>query len=300
MSGLKINYQKSEVFALGCSEVEAIRVAQMLNCNTGHLPLRYLVVLVHDKCMATSDLNYVAAKGEKRVPTWQSVGLSSGGKMILVESCLSSIPSYTMGVYALQEGVHQKMDTARANFFWHGPNMKRRYHMAKWDLMTTPKAAGGVGFTDTRAMNKCLLAKWIFKIERGDKTICCNLLRQKYLGEKNIFSYKTKSGSQFWKGLLAIRGEVSRGMKYILGYGRKIRFWLDTWYGGCGLDLVFPNLFKICNQQEWTIDRVLRNGDINLTFRRAFGGTENAEWEELIKVVERVTTSQQPDSVTWV
>jgi hypothetical protein len=59
------------------------------------------------------------------------------------------------------------MDTARANFFWHGPNMKRRYHMAKWDLMTTPKAAGGVGFTDTRVMNKCLLAKWIFKIERG-------------------------------------------------------------------------------------------------------------------------------------
>jgi hypothetical protein len=192
------------------------------------------------------------------------------------------------------------MDTARANFFWHGPNMKRKYHMAKWDLMTTPKAAGGVGFTNTRTMNKCLLAKWIFKIERGDNTICCNLLRQKYLGEKSIFSYKKKSGSQFWKGLLAIRGEVSRGMNYILGDGRKIRFWLDTWCGGCGLDLVFPNLFKICNQQEWTIDRVLRNGGINLTFRRAFGGAEDVEWEELIKVVERVTTSQQPDSVTWV
>jgi hypothetical protein len=69
-------------------------------------------------------------------------------------------------------------------------------------------------------------------------------LRQKYLGEKNIFSYKKKSGSQFWKGLLTIRGEVSRGMKYILGDGRKIRFWLDTWYGGCGLDLVFPIYLK--------------------------------------------------------
>jgi hypothetical protein len=41
MSGLKINYQKSEVFALGCSEEEVIRVAQMLNCNTGQLPLKY-------------------------------------------------------------------------------------------------------------------------------------------------------------------------------------------------------------------------------------------------------------------
>jgi hypothetical protein len=45
---------------------------------------------------------------------------------------------------------------------------------------------------------------------------------------------------------------------------------------------------------------VLRNGGINLTFRRPFGGAEDVEWEELIKVVERVATSQQPDSVTWI
>jgi hypothetical protein len=29
-----------------------------------------------------------------------------------------------------------------------------------------PKKLGGAGFTNTRVMNKCLLAKWIFKIER--------------------------------------------------------------------------------------------------------------------------------------
>jgi hypothetical protein len=45
---------------------------------------------------------------------------------------------------------------------------------------------------------------------------------------------------------------------------------------------------------------VLRNGVINLTFTRAFGIAEDFEWEELIKVVERVATSQQPDSVTWI
>jgi hypothetical protein len=38
--------------------------------------------------------------------------------MILIESCLSSIPNYTMGVYLLQEEIHHKMDTARENFFW--------------------------------------------------------------------------------------------------------------------------------------------------------------------------------------
>jgi hypothetical protein len=92
-----------------------------------------------------------------------------------------------MGIYLLQEEIHQKMDTARANFFWHGPHMRRKYHMAKWDLLATPKKAGGARFTNTRIRNKCFLAKWIFKIERGDQTLCCNLFRQKILGRERDF-----------------------------------------------------------------------------------------------------------------
>jgi hypothetical protein len=46
--------------------------------------------------------------------------------------------------------------------------------------MATPKRARGVGFTDTREMNKCFLAKWVFKIERGGGSLCCNLLRENY------------------------------------------------------------------------------------------------------------------------
>jgi hypothetical protein len=232
MSGLKINYQKSEVFVMGGTEEDNNRVAGIFNCEVGALPLKYLGVMVHNRHMTATELYYVAQKVERRIPTWQSTSLSSGGKMILIESCLSSIPNYTMGIYLLQEEIHQKMDTARVNFFWHGPHMRRKYHMAKWDLLATPKKAGGAGFTNTRLRNKCFLAKWIFKIERGDKTLCCNLLRQKYLGERGIFSYKKHDGSQFWRGLMAVRGEVMRNLVYLVGNEKKIRFWHETWLGG--------------------------------------------------------------------
>jgi hypothetical protein len=76
-------------------------------------------------------------------------------------------------------------------------------------------------------------------------------------------------------------------MKYILGDGRKVRFWLDTWSGGCGLKVMFPNLFTICNQQEWTVDKVLKNGEINLTFRRGFREAEDMEWEEMREFLSR-------------
>jgi hypothetical protein len=37
------------------------------------------------------------------------------------------------------------MDNAWANLFWHGPNMKRKYHIAKWELMATPRKQEGEG-----------------------------------------------------------------------------------------------------------------------------------------------------------
>jgi hypothetical protein len=80
MSSLRINYEKSEVFVLGCSDEEQKRVAEMFNCNSGNLPMKYLGVMVNNKHMTASDLSYVHLKVEKKIPTWQSVGLSSGGE----------------------------------------------------------------------------------------------------------------------------------------------------------------------------------------------------------------------------
>ena len=60
--------------------------------------------------------------------------------------------------------------------------------MVKWEAMLRPKDYGGLGFIDVRIMNTCLLAKWIDRLERGDNTICGELLRKKYLGGKEYLS----------------------------------------------------------------------------------------------------------------
>jgi hypothetical protein len=168
MSGLKINYQKSEIFVLEATTKKQKEVADLFNCNIGSFPMKYLGVMLDRYYMSSLDFAYVYQKVEKRVPTWQSCLLSYGGKMILTESCLSSIPNYVMGVFHLKGEAHHKMETARSNFFWHGPGQKKKYHMMRWDVLATPKFAGGLGFTDTRVMNQCLLSKWIFKLEREE------------------------------------------------------------------------------------------------------------------------------------
>jgi len=128
--------------------------------------MKYLGMPVSPFKISKAQLSYVTDKTRKKLSTWQCDYLTSGGKTILIDSCLSSIPMYTMGVYQLYEGNFQQLDAIRSRFFWQGTGKKRKYHMIKWEALNRPKEFGGLGFLDVRSMNICLLSKWIDKLER--------------------------------------------------------------------------------------------------------------------------------------
>jgi hypothetical protein len=119
------------------------------------------------------------------------------------------------------------------------------------------------------------------------------------MGERGIFSYKKHDGSQFWRGLMAVREEVMRSLIYKVGNEKKIRFWHETWVGECPLKIRFQEIFVICNQKEWSVFNVTRDGGINLTFKRNFGNEEEQECEDLQMLLGGVVLSQEPDSVKW-
>ena len=164
----------------------------------------------------------------------------------MLNSCLSSTPMYTMGVYLLYEGNYQALDSIRNKFFWQGTNKKRKYHMVKWEALIRPKEFGGVGFLDIRVMNICLLVKWIERLEKRDDSIRIQLLCRKYLGDKRIFQLTRSVGSQFWKGILSVRQWCQWGRIMHVHSGRQTRFWLDLWIGDCPLSVEFHQLFSYC------------------------------------------------------
>ena len=55
MSGLKINYHKSEVIVFGVEEEEQQRIANMLNCKIGKLPMTYLGIPISEKNLRLKD-----------------------------------------------------------------------------------------------------------------------------------------------------------------------------------------------------------------------------------------------------
>jgi exonuclease III len=298
VSGMKINYNKSEVFALGINEVEAEGIAKVFNCKLGHFPMKYLGLPISFKRLSKEDLSFSANKVEKRLETWKCNQLSHGGRSILINSSLSSIPMYSMGFYWLYDGIHKRLDSVRGRFFWEGVGNKKKYHLVKWEAMASPKEFGGLGFIDTRAMNTVLLAKWIFKLDRGDNNLALDVLRKKYLKDKSFCQVKCKGSSQFWQGLEKVKDWYERGLKWKIGNGKKIRFWHDVWLKDCPLKVSFPRLFKISRQQDWSVFD-FKEVDWELDMRRRLGIEEVAEWNELQEALDLVCFSDEEDKAVW-
>lgn len=80
--------------------------------------------------------------------------------MVLVNSCLSNIPTYTMGFYKLNKETYSRVDTIRSRFFLRGNSDRFKYHMVSWKAVCRPKDFGGLGMIDTRIFNDCLLSTW--------------------------------------------------------------------------------------------------------------------------------------------
>lgn len=300
MSGLKINYQKSEVIVIGGDESDTLRVANLFNCKSGKLPFSYLGIPVSVDKLSATNLNIPAAKIEKRLATWKCGHLSYGGRSILINSCLSSIPMYMMGIYLLPEGVHQKMDSFRARFFWEGLEGKKKYHMIKWEALCRPKDFGGLGFVNTRIMNAALLCKWIFKLETGVENPCCDLLRRKYMVEGGgFFQSKVEGGSQFWRGLHEVKGWMKLGSSYKLGDGKNISFWDDIWLGETPLKTQFPYIFSVCADDNKTTHQMYVEGEWKISLRRTLGEGELEEWGQLHALLQNIELNSGKDSMCW-
>ena len=125
MSGLKINFNKSEVAMVGEDEGKTLIYSEMFNCAMGVWPIKYLGVPVSGSRLHVKDWLILDEKLLKRLDGWKGSALSIGGRTTLIKTCLSSIPIYCMSMYLIPKTIHKKMDCTRKRFFWQGGGMKK-------------------------------------------------------------------------------------------------------------------------------------------------------------------------------
>jgi hypothetical protein len=158
MSGMKINYEKSDLLTIGMDEDSTNAIAKSLCCKISAFPIKYLGVPLHYMKLRRVDLQPVIDKIIKRIAGWRGKLLSYAGRLTLLRTCLASIPIYLLSIIKFPRWALDMINSHMGNFLWNNIEEKHRYHLANWSLVTQKKEVGGLGVPDLRSLNLSLLS----------------------------------------------------------------------------------------------------------------------------------------------
>jgi len=252
LSGLKINFHKSELFCFGETKDRVAEYVELFGCKEGVLPFRYLGIPMSPRKLANKDWSTIEERFQKKLSSWKGKMLSSGGRLVLINSILSSLPMFMMSFFRIPKGVLKKLDYYRSRFFWQCDEHKKKYRLARWSILRKPKSVGGLGILDLDIQNKYLLSKWLFRLVNEDG-MWQSILKRKYLQNKTLTQVEKKKGdSHFWSGLMEVKDLFLRMGRFKIRDGTQTRFWEDLWLGDELLMLAYPSLYRIVRKKNVT------------------------------------------------
>jgi hypothetical protein len=81
-------------------------------------PFRYLGIPMSTKKLSNKDCSVVEERFQKKLSSWKGKLLSSGRRLVLINSVLSSLPMFMMSFFRIPKGVLEKLNYYRSRFFF--------------------------------------------------------------------------------------------------------------------------------------------------------------------------------------
>jgi hypothetical protein len=276
ISGLKVNMSKSALIPVGPVN-DVNHLAEHLGCGISLLPLKYLGLQLG----ASFKLKTMWAELEdlmaRRLAPWKRMYLSKGGRVALIKSTLSNLPTYMMSLYPIPAHVAKRIEKIQRDFLWGGLNDEAKLHLIEWDMVCSPMDEGGLGIRNIRRFNQALLGKWLWRFAHEEGAWWRSVLVAKYGTEWGGWCSKGIPGPHgvgLWKYICQGWQVFRSHFRFDPGDGSRISFWEDIWCGDRTLKEAFPLLFNLASLKGASIaDNMERSNGViqwNVQFTRLF------------------------------
>ena len=180
VTGLKVNVRESEMVPIG--EVDDVHaLAEILGCRVGELSMSYLGMSLGASHNSPSIWNLILEKFERKLVGWKKLYLSKRGRLMLLKSTLSSLPTYFLSLFTIPTLMANKIEKLQRDFLWGD----RKTHLVGWDKICALIANGGLG----RKLNtfyKALLGKWLWQFGKEEDRLWRRLVVSKYEKEWGV------------------------------------------------------------------------------------------------------------------
>ena len=153
LSGMRINYHKSELIPINLEPLDIHRISHIFCCPVGDFPIKYLGVPLHFDKLIREDIQPLVDKIIKKIASWKGKLLSHAARLALIRTCLASIPVYLLSFIKFPKWAIKALNTHLANCLWNDSEGNHKYHLANWDSISMPKDFGGLGVPNIRDLN---------------------------------------------------------------------------------------------------------------------------------------------------
>ena len=184
----------------------------------------------------------------RRIARWKGKLLSNVGREILIKAVAQVTPTYTMSCFKLPDSLCQELNTMVSSFWWGQQGSERKMAWVSWERMCTRKMDGGMGFKDLKAFNLALLAKQGWRLLQTPSSLIHKVYKARYFKNSSFMEAKLgRNPSYAWRSILAARDVLQKGMRWIIGNGKKVKIWDYKW-------LPTPISFKVCSPRRQGVD----------------------------------------------
>ena len=160
--GSRINLGKSKLVPVGAvADIEEL--AGLLGCKTSALPMKYLGLLLGAQFKSKGIWHPIVEKMERRLAGWKRMYLSKGGRLTLIKSTLSNLPTYFLSLFPILASVAKCIEKIQRDFLWKGLGEEFKFHLVKWDTICSPISNGGLAVRNLKLFNAALLGKWLWR-----------------------------------------------------------------------------------------------------------------------------------------
>ena len=228
---------------MGNSLEDVDRISHFFGCPMGSFSVKYLGVPLHHDKLRREDVQPLVDKILKRVASWRGRLLSSAARVILVRTCLASIPVYLMSFIKFPKWVIKLINTQMANCLWDDSVDHHKYHLVNWETVSMCRDFGGLGISNLRELNMCLLGPWLKRYQTDNGKLWKEIIHFKYnTKDPHILCTSSNGASNFFKGVMWAGQAARMGFRWKIGDGRRVKFWEDNWLGTSSLAIQFWNL----------------------------------------------------------
>lgn len=186
VSGMRVNYDKSELIPINLEDDELNSLADVFGCPIGNFPIKYLGIPLHYKKLSREDIQPLVDKILKRIAGWRGRLLSYAARITLIKACLASIPIYLLSFFKFPKWAVDLINTQMANCLWNDFEGHRKIHLANWPLVSMKKEFGSLGIPNLHDLNICLLGSWVKRYVNSEGRMWREIVDNKYNLSPNI------------------------------------------------------------------------------------------------------------------